>query len=96
MRALGAVFAVVLFSATLIAQAPEQDINPKVHPYLYNAQRAIAEANMNLERAQKGNRYKLGGHAEKARQLLAQASAEIKAAANTANAESAATKKKKR
>jgi len=97
MRAMGTILMAVLFCGITLAQNPEQDINSKVHPNLAQAQRLVAQANHYLEEAQKDNRYDMKGHAERARQLLAEASKEIKAAANAANAANAvnAAKKKK-
>lgn len=69
-----------------------------MHPNLAQAQRLVTQANHYLEEAQKDNRYDMQGHAERARQLLAEASKEIRAAATAANAANAANaaKKKKR
>ena len=94
MRAFTAILAAVLFCGISLAQEPVQDINPSVHPNLAQAQRLVAEANQYLIRAQKAGHYNMQGHDEKARQLLAQANQEIKAAAAASNANSA--KKKKR
>jgi hypothetical protein len=96
MRVFTATLIAVLFCGITLAQEPVQDINPKVHPNLYQAQRLVAQANDYLERAQKANRGDMKGHAERARQLLAQANQEIKAAAEAANAANAAKKKGRR
>jgi len=77
--------AVLLCGATL-AQEPVVDINKSVHPNLAEAQRLIVEANRYIALAQKDNRYDMKGHAEKARELLAQVNQELKAAAEAANA----------
>ena len=77
-----------------LAQEPVEDINPKNHPYLAQAQRLVVQANHYIAEAQKDNRYDMKGHAEKARQLLAQVNQELKAAANAANAANAAKQKK--
>lgn len=91
-----AILSAVLFCGISLAQRPEVDINPKVHPNLAQAQRLVAQANEYLARAQKANRGDMQDHAEKARQLLAQANEEIRAAASAANAANAARAKKKR
>lgn len=96
MRPLTAILAAVLFCGITLAQEPVQDINKGVHPNLAEAQRLVAEANQYLIKAQKANRYDMKGHDQRARQLLAQANQEIKAAANVANAANAAHAKRKR
>ena len=69
------------------AQAPEQDINPARHGNLAGAQAAIAEAYNLTVRAQVANQGQLGGHGERAKELLREAAAELKAAAITLNQE---------
>jgi hypothetical protein len=95
MRGVAAILTAVLFCGITVAQEPVQDINKRVHPNLAEAQRLVAEANQYLIKAQKANKYDMQGHDEKARQLLAQANQEIKAAANVANAENAEKRKKR-
>ncbi|MCX5748549.1 MAG: hypothetical protein NT062_39375 [Proteobacteria bacterium] len=55
------------------------------HPNLIAAKKACDEAIVKLTDAQKANEYDLGGHAAKAKDLLTQAQAEIKLAAEAAN-----------
>jgi len=93
MRVFTATLITVLFCGITLAHQPVQDIIPKVHPNLAQAQRLVAQANQYLERAQKANRGDMKGHAERARQFLAQANQEIKAAAEAANAANAGRKK---
>src|SRR5690349_21414375 len=95
MRVFAAILAAVLFCGITLAQEPAQNINAKMHPNLAQAQRLIAQANQYLARAQKANEGDMRDHAEKARQLLAQASQEVKAAAEAANAANAAKQKRK-
>ncbi|MEW6344233.1 MAG: hypothetical protein AB1704_26575 [Pseudomonadota bacterium] len=73
--------------ATVFAQTPPpfENVSPGVHPYLAQAQADIAQANQAILSAQHANGYALNGHAENARRLLDGASAELKAAARTAN-----------
>ena len=96
LRAFTMILATVLFCGVTFAQQPEVDINKSLHPNLAEAQRLILQANHYITEAQKDNRYDMQGHAEKARQLLAQANHELKAAAQTANSANAAKKKGKR
>ncbi len=86
LRALTAVLIALLFCGVTLAQEPAVDISPKVHPNLAQAQHLVAQANEYIERAQKANHNDMGGHAERARQFLAQANHELKAAAEAANA----------
>ena len=81
-----AMLTAVLFSLVSLAQEPVLDIDQKVHPNLYEAQRHVIEANKYIATAQKDNHYDMKGHAEKARQLLVQVNNELKLAAEAANA----------
>ena len=77
--------AAVLFGVVAFAQEPVVDIDPGRHPNLAEAQRLLVEANSKVIEAQRDNRFDMQGHAERARQLMAQASRELKAAAEAAN-----------
>ncbi len=69
-----------------IAQRPGVNIDPAKFPNLAGAQQHIDEAYGKLDDAQKADQDALGGHAEKAKALLAQASREVKEAADYARA----------
>jgi hypothetical protein len=84
----------LLFCGATMAQEPEMDIDAKVHPNLAEAQHHVVEANKEIATAQKINNYDMKDHAEKARQLLAEANRELKLAAEAANAANAAKKKR--
>jgi hypothetical protein len=95
MRKIGmftAILSAVLFCGVTLAQQPVRDIEPvvdidnKAHPNLAEAQRLVVQANHYIAEAQKDNRYDMKGHAERARELLAQVNQELKAAAQAANA----------
>jgi hypothetical protein len=73
------------FIGVTFAQRPETDIDPARHPNLAEAQHHILQAAEKIDEAQKMNKYELGGHAEKAKQLLDQASRELKQAAEYAD-----------
>ena len=73
------------FIGVTFAQRPETDIDPAKHPNLAEAQRHIVQAAQKIDEAQRDNHEQLGGHAEKAKQLLDQASHELKEAAEYAN-----------
>jgi len=61
----------LLVGGVALAQRPKENISPGRHPNLAAAQRLC--------------RWDLGGHAKKAKELLDQASEELKAAAEAAN-----------
>ncbi len=67
------------------AQMPMQNIDPQRHGNLAAAQNLVVQAFERLSDAQVANNYQLGGHVERAKELLRQANEEIKLAAETAN-----------
>jgi hypothetical protein len=77
--------ALTLFSGLALAQDPVVNIDRTRHPNLAEAQEHIVAANAAIARAQHDNRYDMKDHAEKARQHLAEADRELKAAAAAAN-----------
>jgi hypothetical protein len=80
-----ALCAVFALSAVLFAQqGPRVTVGEK-HGNMRSAQEYIQQAWLKVDEAQKDNRYNLGGHAGRAKELLAQASEEIKLSAETAN-----------
>ncbi len=81
--ALGA--GIACFALAALAQAPVQNIDPHRHGNLAAAQRLIVQAYDRVGTAQQDNRYDLGGHATRAKELLRQASEELRLAANAAN-----------
>jgi hypothetical protein len=81
-----AAIAGLLVTATFaVAQQPPQNIDRYRHGNLAAAQNLIAQAYDRMTAAQQANEYELGGHAARAKQLLWQASEEIKQAAIEAN-----------
>lgn len=84
---------IALFAASLalasptlaMAQEPVQNIDPGRHGNLASAQDYIRQAFDRLSRAQGENNDQLGGHAQRAKDLLRQASDEIRLAADAAN-----------
>ena len=66
-------------------QGPETNIDASKHPNLAEAQHQIAAACQKIDAAQQANKDELGGYGEKAKELLAQASRELKEAAEYAN-----------
>jgi hypothetical protein len=74
-----------MVAGAVFAQKPVRNINKHRHINLAKAQRASANAYQFLLDAQKANEWDLGGHAQKAKELLEQANSEMKLAAETAN-----------
>ncbi|MCW7541761.1 hypothetical protein OOT46_28595 [Aquabacterium sp. A7-Y] len=84
LRMTGAVAAVAAVNIAC-AQPAQQRVSPRLHPNLAAAQDHVQQAYDRLNDAQFANYHDLGGHAKRAKQLLAEANAEIKAAAIAAN-----------
>ncbi len=68
-----------------LAQRPEKDISKGRHPNLAAAQRLCEQAWNRIVDAQKANEFDLGGHAQKAKDLLDEANRELKLAAEASN-----------
>jgi hypothetical protein len=82
---IGTALGLVLGTAgAIVAQAPPVDIGNR-HGNMRAAQQLIQQAWYKIDAAQQDNRYNLGGHAGRAKELLAQASSEVKQAAEVAN-----------
>ncbi|HTZ57966.1 MAG TPA: hypothetical protein VMB49_07720 [Acidobacteriaceae bacterium] len=79
------VSATLLCGGVLFAQAPVVNIDAQRHPNLAAAQKHIVQAYQMIDAAQSANRDALGGHGEKAKALLSQADAELRAAADVSN-----------
>ena len=59
--------------------------NPHHNPNLADAQRLVDQAIGKLDEAQRDNHYDMHGHGKRAKELLQQASQEIRAAAEAAD-----------
>lgn len=68
-------------------QQPVVNIDPHRHGNLAAAQGYIVDAYQRIQNAQSANHGQLGGHAQRAKELLTQADAELRLAADVANAE---------
>jgi F0F1-type ATP synthase membrane subunit b/b' len=79
----------LLFASLVYAQMkpPVENINARRHPNLAAAQRLCDQAFEKIQAAQGANEFDLDGHAAKAKELLDQASRELKQAARTSNKE---------
>ncbi|HEY4949428.1 MAG TPA: hypothetical protein VIH88_03755 [Candidatus Acidoferrales bacterium] len=80
----GALAAVLVCAGIAVAQAPSENIDPHKYGNLADAQHHIVQAYQKIEEAQRANKDDLGGHAQKAQQLLSDADRELKAAAEFA------------
>jgi hypothetical protein len=76
----------LLCTGLVFAQKPAKNVSPKRHPNLAAAQRLSAQAYEKVIAAQKANEWDLGGHAQKAKELLEQVNQELKQAAEVSNA----------
>lgn len=77
--------AFVLLCGTAEAAKPATNVSAKRHPNIAAAQRLSTQAYDKIVAAQKANEFDLGGHAQKAKDLLEQANRELKEAAEAAN-----------
>ncbi|HEY2150159.1 MAG TPA: hypothetical protein VGH34_05080 [Vicinamibacterales bacterium] len=75
----------LLLAGTVFAQHPAENVNAKKHPNIAAAQRFVDQAFNKITAAQQANEWDMSGHAAKAKQLLDQANAELKLAAEAAN-----------
>jgi opacity protein-like surface antigen len=77
----GVLCALLLAGAAAFAEKPPQNVNPVRYPNLASAQKLCLEAFQKIGAAQQAKEGEMGGHAQKAKELLTQASEEIKLAA---------------
>ncbi|MEW9625099.1 hypothetical protein [Rhodanobacter geophilus] len=74
-----------LATAAAFATQPVRDVSTHRHPNIAAAQRLTDQAYHRIVAAQQANEWDMDGHAAKAKDLLDQASRELKAAAAAAN-----------
>lgn len=82
---LGSIISAGLIAGGFALAQPERNVNPGRHPNLAAAQRLVDQAYQRISDAQQANEWDMHGHASKAKELLDQASRELKAAAEEAN-----------
>ena len=75
----------LVLAGVVLAQKPKEDISRSRHPNLAAAQQLSQQAWEKVVAAQKANEFDLGGHAQKAKELLDQVNRELKLAAEAAN-----------
>ena len=68
-----------------VAQRPKENVSGARHPNIAAAQRLVQEAWDRVVAAQEANEWDMGGHAQKAKNLLGEANRELKVAAEAAN-----------
>jgi hypothetical protein len=85
MKSIIVLLSAVALTSLAVNAGPKQDISGKKHPNLAAAQRMCDNAYEKVSAAQSANEFDMGGHAAKAKELLEQASKELKAAAEAAN-----------
>ena len=79
-----AICASFALGAVLFAQQPPVNVGER-HGNMRAAQQLIQQAWQKVDEAQRDNNYNLGGHAGRAKELLSQASEEIRLSADAAN-----------
>jgi len=82
----GVVIGLLSLSITVFGQQAADKVSAAKHPDLAAAQQFVESATNKLDAAQKANDFDMNGHAAKAKDLLTQAYAEIKQAAEAINA----------
>jgi len=75
----------LLVGRAAVAQRPKENISKGLHPNLAAAQRLSQQAWQRIVDAQQANEWDLGGHAQKAKELLDQVNNELKLAAKASN-----------
>jgi hypothetical protein len=75
----------LMLAGLAYAQKPARNVSANKHPNLAAAQRLCVEAFDKISLAQQANEFDMKGHAKKAKELLEQASNELKEAAEAAN-----------
>jgi hypothetical protein len=81
----GLITAFVATAGIVYAQKPTPNTSAARHPNLHQAQVDLERAFNKIVDAQKANEFDLGGHAQKAKDLVDQANKELKQAAEAAN-----------
>jgi hypothetical protein len=75
----------LILGGIAVAQRPKQNVSGERHPNLAAAQRLSRQAYERIVEAQQVNEWDLGGHAQKAKNLLDQVNNELKLAAEASN-----------
>ena len=84
-RLLSAILGSALVVGGVALAQPKQNVSKGLHPNLAAAQRLSEQAYQKVIAAQQANEWDLGGHAQKAKELLDQVNNELKQAAQQSN-----------
>ena len=84
-RVVTAVLTFLLAVVGVVLAQPRDNVSKGRHPNLAAAQRLSQQAWEKVVAAQEANEFDLGGHAQKAKNLLDEANKELKLAAEAAN-----------
>jgi hypothetical protein len=82
---LAAVLGGLLSLGTIALAQPKKNVSAARHPNLAAAQRLSQQAYEKIVAAQQANEWDMGGHAQKAKELLDQVNNELRQAATAAN-----------
>lgn len=85
MQSIVLIAALALATTAALAAPPVRDVSAHHHPNIAAAQRLTDQAFKRITDAQQANEWDMDGHAAKAKDLLDQASRELKMAAEAAN-----------
>jgi hypothetical protein len=75
----------MLSGSAAFAREPVQNVNPYRQPNIAEAQRLSRLAYENIVAAQRANEYDMGGHAQRAKELLQMVNRELRLAVEAAN-----------
>jgi hypothetical protein len=85
-KVIAGIIAVLFIAATgVVLAAPVRNVSFRKHPNIAAAQVFVEKAFNRITAAQKANEFDMEGHAAKAKELLGQATVELKLAAEAAN-----------
>ena len=75
----------LLVTGLALAEKPVRNVSARRHPNIAAAQELARRAYDRISDAQRANEWDMGGHAQKAKELLEQVNIELKQAAMEAN-----------
>ena len=85
-KVLAVLAAALVLGFSTAAAKPVRNVSPRRHPNIAAAQKLSQKAYERISAAQQANEFDMNGHAQKAKELLEQVNAELKLAAEAANA----------
>lgn len=75
----------LLLAVVVVGQPPKRNVSSARHPNIAAAQKLSQQAYERIVAAQRANEWDMGGHAQKAKELLEQVNNELREAATAAN-----------